>query len=154
MAAAPSRPARPAPGNRADYVRFSPIPTRWMDNDIFGHVNNVQYYSYFDTAICRYLLEEGGLDPWRHEVVGIAVETGCRFHRSVAFPDLLHAGLRVGHLGSSSVRYEVGIFREQEDGACAEGHFVHVFVERATQRPVPIPDRIRAALARLLRDGS
>jgi acyl-CoA thioester hydrolase len=111
MGSPQDRPARPVPGTRADYVHFTAIPTRWMDNDIFGHVNNVQYYSYFDTAICRYLLDEGGLDPWRHEVVGMAVETGCRFHRSAAFPDLLHAGLRVGHLGTSSVRYEVGIFR-------------------------------------------
>lgn len=147
-------PSRPAPGRRADYVHFTEIPTRWMDNDIFGHVNNVQYYSYFDTAICRYLLGEGGLDPLRDAVVGMAVENGCRFHDSVAFPDTLHAGLRVAHLGTSSVRYEVGIFREAEDRASAEGHFVHVFVERPAQRPVPIPAPIRAALARLVRDGA
>lgn len=152
MASPQERAPRPAPGTRAGYAHFTPVPTRWMDNDIFGHVNNVQYYSYFDTAICRYLLAEGGLDPWRHEVVGMAVETGCRFHRSAAFPDLLEAGLRVGHLGTSSVRYELGIFREGEDSACAEGHFVHVFVERASQRPVPIPAPIRTALARLVRE--
>lgn len=145
---------RPAPGARADYAHFTAIPTRWMDNDILGHVNNVQYYSYFDTAICRYLMMEGGFDPARDPVVGMAVETGCRFHRSVAFPDTVHAGLRVGHLGNSSVRYEVGIFREEEDRASAEGHFVHVFVERPAQRPVPIPAPIRAALARLVRGGA
>jgi acyl-CoA thioester hydrolase len=91
-------------------------------------------------------MQEGGLDPWRGSVVGVAVETGCRFHRSFAFPDLIHAGLRVGHLGSSSVRYEIGLFRNEDDEASAEGHFVHVFVDRPTQRPVPIPDLIRAAL--------
>ena len=126
------------------------IPTRWMDNDIFGHVNNVVYYSYFDTVINRYLIEEGGLDPQAGAVVGMAVETGCRFHRSLAFPDIVQAGLRIGHLGRSSVRYEIGIFRNDEPIACADGHFVHVFVERATQRPVPIPAPIRSALERLI----
>lgn len=141
---------RPAPPVRADYAYFSAIETRWMDNDIYGHVNNVVYYSYFDTVIGHYLMREGGLDPWSHEIVGMAVETGCRFHRSIAFPDTAHAGLRVGHLGTSSVRYEIGIFKNEENGACADGHFVHVFVDRATQRPVPIPDRLRAALKRLM----
>jgi acyl-CoA thioester hydrolase len=143
---------RPAPGARADYGFYSTIPTRWMDNDIYGHVNNVVYYSFFDSVIATYLMGEGGLDPWRGEVVGLAVDSGCRYHRSIAFPDTVHAGLRVGHLGTSSVRYEVGIFKNDEDAACAEGHFVHVFVDRATQRPVPIPDRIRSALAHLVRD--
>ena len=137
---------RPTPGRRADYRLFSAIPTRWFDNDIYGHVNNTVYYSYFDTAIAQLLIHRGGLDPWRSEVIGIAAETGCRFHSSLAFPDLVHAGLRVGHLGTTSVRYEIGLFRNEQDGASAEGHFVHVFVERASQRPVPIPDRIRAAL--------
>jgi acyl-CoA thioester hydrolase len=143
--------ARTAPGRRADYGYFRSIATRWMDNDIYGHVNNVTYYSYFDTLIAHYLMEEGGLDPWSHEVIGMAVETGCRFHRSLAFPDMVHAGLRVGHLGRSSVRYEIGIFRNADEGACADGHFVHVFVDRGTQRPVAIPDRIRASLERLRR---
>jgi acyl-CoA thioester hydrolase len=137
---------RPAASRRADYRFFSTIPTRWHDNDIYGHVNNVLYYSFFDTAIAHLLMQEGGLDPWRGSVVGVAVETGCRFHRSFAFPDLIHAGLRVGHLGSSSVRYEIGLFRNEDDEASAEGHFVHVFVDRPTQRPVPIPDPIRTAL--------
>jgi acyl-CoA thioester hydrolase len=137
---------RPAASRRADYRFFSTIPTRWHDNDIYGHVNNVLYYSFFDTAIAHLLMQEGGLDPWRGDVVGVAVETGCRFHRSFAFPDLIHAGLRVGHLGTSSVRYEIGLFRNEDDEASAEGHFVHVFVDRPTQRPVAIPDRIRAAL--------
>lgn len=137
---------RPTPGRRADYRFFSAVPTRWFDNDIYGHVNNTVYYSYFDTAIAHLLIHERGLDPWRSEVIGVAVETGCRFHSSLAFPDLVHAGLRVGRLGTSSVRYEIGLFRNEQDEASAEGHFVHVFVERASQRPVPIPDRIRAAL--------
>ncbi len=144
--------SRPPPPDRADYPHFLAIPTRWMDNDVYGHVNNVVYYSYFDTVINRFLIEAGDLDPHRGTVVGMAVETTCRFHRSLAFPDLVHAGLRVGKLGTSSVRYEVGIFRNDEPGACADGHFVHVFVDRATQRPVPIPAPIRAALATLRRD--
>ena len=140
---------RPTPGRRADYGFFSAIPTRWFDNDVYGHVNNTVYYSYFDTAIAHLLIHQGGLDPWRSEVIGVAVETGCRFHSSLAFPDLVHAGLRVGHLGNSSVRYEIGLFRNEQDEASAEGHFVHVFVERASQRPAAIPDRFRAALERV-----
>lgn len=143
--------ARHMPPDRADYPHLLVIPTRWIDNDLYGHVNNVVYYSYFDTVINRYLIDAGGLDPQAGTVVGMAVETGCRFHRSLAFPDLVQAGLRVGHLGRSSVRYEVGIFRDGEPAACADGHFVHVFVERATQRPVLIPEPIRNALAKLIR---
>jgi acyl-CoA thioester hydrolase len=144
--------SRPPPPDRADYPHFLAIPTRWMDNDVYGHVNNVVYYSYFDTVINRFLIEAGDLDPHRGTVVGMAVETTCRFHRSLAFPDLVHAGLRVGRLGTSSVRYEVGIFRNEEPGACADGHFVHVFVDRSTQRPVPVPAPMRAALETLRRD--
>ena len=142
--------SRPLPPTRADYRFFSRLDTRWMDNDIYGHVNNVVYYSYFDTVIAHYLMREGGLDPWTGGIVGLAVETGCRFHRSIAFPDTVHAGLRIGRLGNSSVRYEIGIFRNEEDGACADGHFVHVFVERATQRPASIPGRLRDALQHIL----
>jgi acyl-CoA thioester hydrolase len=141
---------RAAPTSRSEYPHLLAIPTRWMDNDIFGHVNNVVYYSYFDTVINRYLIEEGGLDQQAGAVVGMAVETGCRFHRSLAFPDVVQVGLRIGHLGRSSVRYEIGIFRNDEPSACADGHFVHVFVERVTQRPVPIPAPIRGALERLI----
>ncbi len=143
--------SRPAPTTQADFTHFLAIPTRWMDNDVYGHVNNVVYYSYFDTVINQYLIEMGGLDPHDGTVVGMAVETGCRFHRSLSFPDLVQAGLRIGHLGRTSVRYEIGIFRNDEPEACADGHFVHVFVERATQRPVPIPEPIRAALSSLIR---
>ena len=124
------------------------MPTRWSDNDIYGHVNKVVYYSYFDTAIAGLLIEEGGLDPWKSEIIGIAVENGCRFHSSLAYPDLVTAGVGVAHLGTSSVRYRIGIFKNDEATASAEGHFVHVFVVRASQRPTAIPPRIRAALER------
>ena len=143
--------SRPAPTTQADFTHFLAIPTRWMDNDVYGHVNNVVYYSYFDTVINQYLIEMGGLDPHDGTVVGMAVETGCRFHRSLSFPDLVQAGLHIGHLGRTSVRYEIGIFRNDEPEACADGHFVHVFVERATQRPVPIPEPIGTALSSLIR---
>ncbi|MEZ5845302.1 MAG: thioesterase family protein [Geminicoccaceae bacterium] len=140
---------RPAPTTRGDYPYFSTIATRWMDNDIYGHVNNVVYYSYFDTAIADYLINEGGLDPWNAEIVGMAVENGCRYHSSIAYPDTVHAGVRVALLGRSSVRYEIGIFRNDDMTAAADGHFVHVFVERANQRPTPIPEGIRKALEAL-----
>jgi len=140
-----------AVGLRRDYPHFLAIPTRWMDNDVYLHVNNVVYYSYFDTVINRYLIGEGGLDIQASPIIGIAVETLCRFRKSFAFPEIVDAGLRVGHLGNSSVRYEIGLFGGGEDEARAEGHFVHVFVERATNKPVPIPPRMREALARLKR---
>jgi acyl-CoA thioester hydrolase len=136
-------------GRRADYKHFRLIPTRWIDNDIYGHVNNVIYYAYFDTILNRYLIDEGGLDFRHGPVIGIAVETLCRFHRSFAYPETIDAAMRVGKLGTSSVRYEIGLFGEGEDDARAEGHFVHVFVDRVTQRPVPIPADIRAALERV-----
>jgi len=143
---------RRLPGSRADYRYFCTIETRWMDNDIYGHVNNVQYYSYFDTVIARYLMTAGGLDPWRDEVIGYAVESGCRYYAVLAYPDTVHTGLRVARLGNSSARYEIGIFKNDVDRACAEGHFVHVFVERASERPASLPAPIREALSRLLRD--
>jgi acyl-CoA thioester hydrolase len=138
-------------GVRGDYVHFLAIPTRWMDNDVYLHVNNVVYYSYFDTVINRYLIEAGGLDFEASPVIGIAVETMCRFRKSFAFPEIVDAGLRVGHLGTTSVRYEIGLFGAGEDEARAEGHFVHVFVVRATNQPVPIEGRMREALGRLKR---
>jgi acyl-CoA thioester hydrolase len=143
-----SKPERPLPITRAAFSYFTQIPTRWHDNDIYGHVNNVVYYSYFDTAIASMLINEGGLDPWKAEVIGIAVENGCRFHSSLAYPDLVTAGVGVAHLGTSSVRYTIGIFKNDETLASAEGHFVHVFVDRASQRPTTIPSPIRATLER------
>jgi acyl-CoA thioester hydrolase len=140
---------RPAIGRRSEYRHFMPLQTRWMDNDLYGHVNNVIYYAYFDTLLNRYLIDHGGLDIHRGPVIGIAVETMCRFHKSFAYPDAIDGGLRIGALGRTSVRYEIGLFAPGEDEARAEGHFVHVFVARETQRPVPIPPEIRAALARI-----
>lgn len=134
---------------RQSYRHFLTIPTRWIDNDVYGHVNNVRYYEYFDTVINKYLIEVGGLDIRGGPVIGIAVETLCRFHHSLAFPDVIDAALRVGHLGRSSVRYEIGLYRVGNAKPAATGHFVHVFVERATQRPTPVPDRMRRALERL-----
>ena len=138
------------PETRDAYPHILPIQTRWMDNDIYGHVNNVTYYSYFDTVVNRYLIDAGGLDIHDGTVVGFAVETTCRFFRPVAFPEKLAAGLRVGKLGNSSVRYEIAIFKDGDDTAAAAGHFVHVFVDRATDRPTPVPAAIRAALEKLV----
>jgi acyl-CoA thioester hydrolase len=137
-------------GLRADYKHFRLIPTRWMDNDFYGHINNVVYYAYFDTLLNRYLIDEGGFDFTNDTAIGVAVETMCRFHRPFAYPEPIDAGLRIGKLGTSSVRYEIGLFGEGEADARAEGHFVHVFVDRVTQRPVPIPGHIRTALQRIL----
>jgi acyl-CoA thioester hydrolase len=146
--------ARPAPSRRADFPVFREITTRWMDNDVYGHVNNVIYYSFFDTAVNQHLMEAGWLDPAASPVIGLVVETGCRYASPISFPDRVAAGIRVARLGTSSVRYEVGLFRNDEDTAAAEGHFVHVYVDRATRRPVPLPDGLRAALAPLVAAGA
>ena len=135
---------------RSAYKAFYDLPTRWMDNDIYGHVNNVNYYSFFDTAIAHYLMREGGLDPWKSEVIGFCVESGCRFRKAMKFPETIAAGLRVGKIGRSSVRYEIGLFREDDRETAADGYFVHVFVDRASEKPMPVPDRLLSALAQLL----
>ncbi|MEO5702194.1 MAG: thioesterase family protein [Casimicrobiaceae bacterium] len=140
--------------NRSSYRHFLAIPTRWADNDQYGHVNNVTYYAYFDTVVNAHLIHAGGLDIQAADVVGLVVETFCRFRKSLSFPDVVDAGMRVAHLGNASVRYEIGLFRATEDDAAADGHFVHVWVERASQRPVRIPARIREALASLLVEGA
>jgi len=134
---------------RAGYSHFLAIPTRWMDNDIYGHVNNVVYYSYFDTVINEYLIRAGELDIHGGPVIGICAESHCRFLAAFAFPETIEAGLRVAHLGRSSVRYEIGLFRDGSETAAAVGHFVHVFVGRADMRPVSIPAALRDALERL-----
>jgi len=139
-----------APSRRDQYRHFLVVPTRWMDNDVYGHVNNVVYYAYFDTVINRFLIAEGGLDIGAGPVIGVAAESRCRYLRAVAFPTDLDAGLRVGKLGRSSVRYEIGLFPQGANEVAAEGWFVHVFVDRATRRPAPIPEGLRAALARLV----
>jgi acyl-CoA thioester hydrolase len=140
---------RPAPDPRSAYRHFRAISTRWMDNDVYGHVNNVVYYSYFDTVVNQYLLEQGVLDIERGAVIGLVVETQCNYFSPMSFPDVVHAGLRVAKLGSSSVRYEVGLFRNDEADASAQGHFVHVYVERTARRPVALPSELRAALESL-----
>ena len=135
---------------RGDYRAFRPMATRWMDNDVYGHVNNVVHYSYFDTAVNRYLIEAGALDIHAGEVIGLVVQTQCHYFESLAFPQTVHAGLRVARLGRSSVTYELGLFADDAPLAAAVGRFVHVYVDRATRRPVPVPDPLRAALAPLL----
>ena len=137
---------------RSAFAHFCAIPTRWMDNDVYGHVNNVHYYSYFDTAVNRLLIERGVLDIHRGEVVGFVVETGCAYFAPVAFPDTVHAGVRVAKLGNSSVRYEIALYRNDDPLPAAAGHFTHVYVDRASNRPVPIPDATRALLATLRAD--
>ena len=132
---------------RADYKVFYPITTRWSDNDIYGHVNNVVYYAYFDSAANRYLIEEGGLDIDNADLVGYVVNSGCEYHAPIAYPDAIEAGVRVDSLGNSSVQYGIAIFRQGEERAVAHGHFVHVFVNRNEDRSVRIPERLRDALA-------
>jgi len=136
------------------YPHHLAIPTRWADNDIYGHVNNVEYYAFFDTVINHYLIHEGGLDIHHGRAIGLCVESHCSYKAPLAFPEVIDAGLRVGKLGRSSVRYEIGIFRRGESEPAAEGWFVHVFVDRDTRRPVPIPDSIRAALRRIAVPGA
>lgn len=134
---------------REDYRHFLAIPTRWMDNDTYGHVNNVTYYSYFDTAVNEHLVREGGLDIRHDPVVGFVVETSCRYWKPLSFPETIDAGIRVTKLGRSSVTYGVGLFRAGESQAAAAGRFVHVWVDRASVAPADIPPRIRAALETL-----
>jgi acyl-CoA thioester hydrolase len=140
---------RPLPELRSAYRHFRIITTRWMDNDVYGHVNNVQHYSFFDTVVNGYLIAQGALDPGAGAVIGLVVETKCNYFDSMAFPDDIHAGLRVGHMGASAVRYEIGLFRGEATQAAAQGHFVHVYVDRATRRPATLPDALKRALAPL-----
>ena len=130
------------------YQHWEPVSTRWHDNDIYGHVNNTVFYAYMDTVINDWLIAEGGLDIHDGDVIGLCVESHCEFKAPAAFPETLRAGLRVGHLGRSSVRYEIGIYRD--DTLLAEGHFVHVFVHRATRRPASITGALRRSLDQLV----
>ena len=145
-----NKPARISPDTRDAYRHFLTITTRWMDNDVYRHVNNVVYYSYFDTVVNQYLIEQGALDIERSSTVGLVVETQCRYFSPIAFPSKVHAGLRVAHMGNSSVRYEVGLFRDDAPEAAAQGHFVHVYVDRATNKPQALPAALRQALEPLL----
>ncbi len=131
---------------RAAFPHFLAIPTRWMDNDVYGHVNNVVYYSYFDTAVNQFLIARGVLDIHNGDVVGFVVDSGCAYFSSISFPDTIHAGIRVAKLGNASVRYEIALYRNDDPLPCAAGHFVHVYVERSSKRSVPIPASVRDVL--------
>ncbi len=143
---------RPPIPTRADFAAFRAVTTRWMDNDAYGHVNNVVYYSWFDTAVNAHLVEQGALDPATGDVVGVVVETGCRYHAPISFPEPVEIGLRVERVGETSVAYALGVFRAGEERAAADGRFVHVYVERAAMRPVPVPEAVRRAVLPLTAD--
>jgi acyl-CoA thioester hydrolase len=142
-------PAKPQPEPRSAYKAFRSIGTRWMDNDVYGHVNNVVYYSWFDTAVNGHLIEQGALDIHNGEVIGLVIETQCNYFASIGFPQTVEAGLRVAHMGRSSVSYEVGLFVQGEPMTAAKGHFIHVYVDRSTRRPAPLPDKLRSVLEAL-----
>jgi len=142
--------SRPVPHDRGAYRHFQVIPTRWMDNDVYGHVNNVVYYSYFDTVVNAFLIDKGVLDIAKSKVIGLVVETACNYFSPITFPQQVVAGLRVAHLGKSSVRYEIGLFAEDSRLAAAQGHFVHVYVERATQQPISLPQPLRQVLENIV----
>jgi len=142
-----------SPPRRADFVVFEEIHSRWMDNDAYGHINNVVYYSFFDTAVNRYLIEHNVLDIAKSEIIGLVIETQCQYFSSITYPDLIQVGLKVAHLGNSSVRYELAIFANDDDIASAKGHFVHVYVDRKTNKPTPIPRDVREVLQQLLKVG-
>lgn len=143
--------SRQIPETRDRYAAFVSITTRWMDNDAYNHVNNVAYYSFFDTAVNSYLLREGVLDLPSSTVVCLVVDTGCQYFKPVSFPDAVACGLRVAHLGTSSVRFEIGVFRNNDQSAAAQGHFVHVACDAATHQPMTMPAEMRAALEKLQR---
>lgn len=134
---------------RSAFPHLLALPTRWMDNDSYGHVNNVNYYSFFDTAVNRYLIDRGVLDIHKDDIVGFVVETSCSYFSSISFPDTIHVGVRVAKLGNSSVRYELALFRNDEALPSAAGHFVHVYVDRRSNQSVPIPQAVREVLANL-----
>ncbi|MDM0023060.1 acyl-CoA thioesterase [Variovorax saccharolyticus] len=138
--------ARPTPHSRSGYRSFRNIQTRWADNDMYGHVNNVVYYAWFDTAVNSLLIERGALDIHEGTTIGFVVETQCNYFAPLAFPQTIEAGIRVAHAGSSSVRYEIALFAQGAETAAAQGHFVHVYVDRATQRPVKLPPALQAVI--------
>ena len=143
--------ARPQPESRLRYKAFRRIDTRWMDNDVYGHVNNVVYYSWFDTAVNAWLIEQGALDIHQGSTIGLVIETQCNYFAPLSFPQTIEAGIRVARLGSSSVRYEVGLFAQGDDVCAARGHFVHVYVERESCRPVSaLPDKLKTVLETLV----
>jgi acyl-CoA thioester hydrolase len=144
-----SPPAKPQAEPRHAYRAFHEITTRWMDNDVYGHVNNVVYYSWFDSAVNGHLIENGALDIHHGDVIGLVVETQCNYFSPIEFPQRVEAGIRVAHLGRSSVRYEVGLFVKGQDLTAAKGHFVHVYVDRASRRPAQLPPQLKRVLESL-----
>ena len=138
--------AKPRPSHRSDYAVIREVGTRWMDNDVYGHVNNVVYYSWFDTIVNGYLIEHGALDIHSGEVIGLVVETQCNYFAPLSFPQAVEGGMRVAHIGRSSVRYEVGLFAQKEALSAARGHFIHVYVDRASRMPVALPDTLKKFL--------
>lgn len=134
---------------RSDFKVLRPMQTRWLDNDQYGHVNNVMYYAYFDTAVNGWLMEATGMDTRSLDAIGLVAETSCRYFKAVSFPDQLYAGLKLQKLGNSSVIYDIGLFREQEEAPAALAKFVHVYVDTRSRQTVPVPTIIRAALAQL-----
>jgi len=142
--------SRPKPPKREDYSHFLTIPTRWNDNDTYGHVNNAVYYYFIDTVVNCYLIDNGLLDLKTSQTIGLAVDTGCKFFNSIEYPDIVHAGLRVTKLGNSSVTYDIGMFKNDDNAAAAQGHFVHVYVDEKTRRPVKISDKMREKLTEIL----
>jgi acyl-CoA thioester hydrolase len=138
------------PPTRSDFVAFEEIHSRWMDNDVYGHINNVVYYSFFDTAVNRYLIERNALNVLKSDAIGFVIETQCKYFSPIAYPDMIHVGLKVIHLGNSSVKYEVAIFKNDDDAASAAGSFVHVYVNRSSNKPTPIPQNVREILAGLI----
>ena len=144
------KPAKPIPLARSDFRIFREIPTRWMDVDIYGHVNNVQYLSFFDTAVNGWYVEQGLLEPARSEEIFLVVETSCQYFAELVFPEMVTAGIRIEKIGSSSVIYTIALFKDKQQTAAAQGRFVHVLVDRKNRRPTPIRDEMRAALSRLL----
>jgi acyl-CoA thioester hydrolase len=135
---------------RSQFAVIRPCPTRWADNDVYGHINNAAYYGFFDTAVNAWLIERGLLDVAASPAIGLVIETGCRYHAALSFPETVEAAMRVDKLGNSSVRYALALFSEGQDEGAAEGWFVHVYVDRETRRPVPIPPSVRAALETLI----
>jgi acyl-CoA thioester hydrolase len=141
---------RPSPEPRDTYRHFQAIPTRWGDNDVYGHVNNVVYYSFFDTVVNQYLIEQRALNIEKSTIIGLVVETQCQYFAPISFPDVVHAGLRVAKVGNSSVRYEIGLFRNEEKMTSAQGYFIHVYVDRASRRSTALPADMRVALQALM----
>ena len=139
------------PPTRADFIAFEEVHSRWNDNDVYGHINNAVYYSFFDTAVNRYLIEHHVLDLQNSKEIGLVVETQCQYLAPIVYPDLIHVGLKVTHLGNSSIRYEVAIFKNNEDVASAIGYFIHVYVDRLSNQSTPIPQKVREVLQRLVK---